>query len=70
MTSEPYEPFISALRTLKTVLITTHVRPDGDALGTAAAVPLLLRLTAAPPAGAGAFNATLADTLCPPTTVF
>lgn len=34
------QPFITALRQLRRVIVTTHVRPDGDALGTVAALAL------------------------------
>ena len=40
---DPYQPFIDVLSRCKRVLITTHVRPDGDALGTTAAMVLALR---------------------------
>jgi phosphoesterase RecJ-like protein len=38
-----YRPLIDRLSTCRRVLITTHVRPDGDALGTSAAMSLALR---------------------------
>jgi phosphoesterase RecJ-like protein len=41
--SDPYQQIIDALSHCKRVLITTHVRPDGDALGTTAALALALR---------------------------
>ena len=41
--SDPYQQIIEALSRCKRVLITTHVRPDGDALGTTAALSLALR---------------------------
>jgi len=40
---DPYQPIIDVLSRARRVLITTHVRPDGDALGTAAAMALGLR---------------------------
>src|SRR5262245_39656582 len=40
---DPYQPIIDVLSRGKRVLITTHVRPDGDALGTTAAMSLALR---------------------------
>jgi len=40
---DTYQPFIDALSQHKRVLVTTHVRPDGDALGTAAAMVLGMR---------------------------
>ncbi len=36
--SQKYDELIGALSRCKNVLVTTHVRPDGDALGTAAAM--------------------------------
>src|SRR5688500_1287406 len=41
--SDPYQQIIETLSRCKRVLITTHVRPDGDALGTTAALALALR---------------------------
>lgn len=41
--TDDYQRFLSVLETAKRVLITTHVRPDGDALGTSAAMALGLR---------------------------
>ena len=41
--TDVYQDFIGKLATAKRVLITTHVRPDGDALGTSAAMVLGLR---------------------------
>lgn len=41
--SDVYRLIIDTLTRCKRVLVTTHVRPDGDALGTAAAVTLGLR---------------------------
>lgn len=38
-----YQLFIDALRPCRRVLITTHVKPDGDALGTTAALAMGLR---------------------------
>jgi len=38
-----YQPMIDALSRCKRVLVTTHVRPDGDALGSTAAMVLGLR---------------------------
>jgi bifunctional oligoribonuclease and PAP phosphatase NrnA len=38
-----YRPLIDRLSACRRVLITTHVRPDGDALGTSAAMSLALR---------------------------
>jgi phosphoesterase RecJ-like protein len=40
---DPYQSIIDVLSRCKRVLITTHVRPDGDALGTTAAMVLALR---------------------------
>jgi bifunctional oligoribonuclease and PAP phosphatase NrnA len=40
---DPYQPIIDSLSRAKRVLVTTHVRPDGDALGTAAAMVLGMR---------------------------
>jgi phosphoesterase RecJ-like protein len=40
---DPYQSIIDVLSRSKRVLITTHVRPDGDALGTTAAMSLALR---------------------------
>lgn len=41
--SDPYQQIIEALSKCRRVLITTHVRPDGDALGTTAALSMALR---------------------------
>ena len=41
--TDPYQQTIDALARCKRVLITTHVRPDGDALGTSAALSLGLK---------------------------
>jgi bifunctional oligoribonuclease and PAP phosphatase NrnA len=41
--SDPYQPILDVLSRAKRVLVTTHVRPDGDALGSAAALVLGLR---------------------------
>lgn len=41
--SHPSDPIVAALRGASRVLITTHVKPDGDALGSAAVVGLALR---------------------------
>jgi phosphoesterase RecJ-like protein len=41
--SDPYQPILDSLTRSKRVLVTTHVRPDGDALGSAAALVLGLR---------------------------
>lgn len=41
--TNPYQPTIDVLARCKRVLLTTHVRPDGDALGTTAALVLALR---------------------------
>lgn len=41
--SDPYRQMISHLSRAKKVLITTHVRPDGDALGSTAALSLALK---------------------------
>ena len=41
--TDPYRQTIDVLSRCKRVLITTHVRPDGDALGTTAALSLGLR---------------------------
>src|SRR5690554_6702282 len=38
-----YDGLIEKLKPLRRVLITTHVRPDGDALGTAGAMHLGLK---------------------------
>ncbi len=43
MPDDPYQQFIDVLCRCKRVLITTHVRPDGDALGTSAALALGLK---------------------------
>ena len=40
---DPYRAIIDALSTRRRVLVTTHVRPDGDALGTSVALVLGLR---------------------------
>src|ERR1700722_6225350 len=40
---ENYQRIIDALAKCRRVLITTHVRPDGDALGTSAVMALALR---------------------------
>ena len=40
---DPYQQVIDTLSHCKRVLITTHVRPDGDALGSTAAMVLGLR---------------------------
>jgi phosphoesterase RecJ-like protein len=40
---DQYDAFIERLSAARRVLITTHVRPDGDAIGTAAAMALSLR---------------------------
>src|SRR5437764_15359113 len=41
--SDAYQRIIDTLSRSKRVLITTHVRPDGDALGTSAAMALAMR---------------------------
>ena len=41
--TDPYQQTIDVLARCKRVLLTTHVRPDGDALGTTAALALGLR---------------------------
>jgi phosphoesterase RecJ-like protein len=41
--SDPFQPIIETLSRAKRVLVTTHVRPDGDALGSTAALILGLR---------------------------
>jgi bifunctional oligoribonuclease and PAP phosphatase NrnA len=41
--SDAYRNLIDILQACRRVLVTTHVRPDGDALGTAAAMVLALR---------------------------
>jgi phosphoesterase RecJ-like protein len=41
--SDPYSPVIEKLSACRRVLVTTHVRPDGDALGSAAAMILGLK---------------------------
>src|SRR5215211_7203048 len=38
--SDPYRQIIDTLSRCKRVLVTTHVRPDGDALGSTAAMVL------------------------------
>jgi bifunctional oligoribonuclease and PAP phosphatase NrnA len=38
--SDPYQPILDTLARAKRVLVTTHVRPDGDALGSSAALVL------------------------------
>lgn len=38
-----YDPIIRTLSACRRVLVTTHIRPDGDALGSAAAMVLALR---------------------------
>jgi bifunctional oligoribonuclease and PAP phosphatase NrnA len=40
---DQYDAFIDRLSAARKVLITTHVRPDGDAVGTAAAMAMALR---------------------------
>jgi phosphoesterase RecJ-like protein len=40
---DPYQPIIDSLSRARRVLVTTHVRPDGDALGTSAAMVLGMR---------------------------
>jgi phosphoesterase RecJ-like protein len=40
---DAYQPIIDSLSRLKRVLVTTHVRPDGDALGSSAALVLGLK---------------------------
>jgi len=41
--NDPYQQTIDVLARCKRVLITTHVRPDGDALGTSAALVMGLK---------------------------
>src|SRR5438094_341693 len=41
--SDPYRGLIDVLSHCRRVLVTTHVRPDGDALGTTAALVLGMR---------------------------
>src|SRR5581483_2584123 len=41
--TDTYQRIIHVLKTKKRVLVTTHVRPDGDALGSAAAMVLGMR---------------------------
>jgi phosphoesterase RecJ-like protein len=41
--SHPLDALVSKLKSAKKILLTTHVRPDGDALGTVAAMSLALR---------------------------
>ena len=41
--SDPYQQTIDALSARRRVLVTTHVRPDGDALGSAAAMVMGMR---------------------------
>ncbi len=38
--TDNYQRIIETLKTCKRVLVTTHVRPDGDALGSSAALVL------------------------------
>src|SRR5476651_2674624 len=38
--TDAHQPILSVLSKCKRVLITTHVRPDGDAVGTAVAMAL------------------------------
>lgn len=40
---DPYQQIIDALTRARRVLVTTHVRPDGDAIGTATAMVLAMR---------------------------
>jgi len=40
---DAYRQIIDTLSARKRVLLTTHVRPDGDAIGTTAALSLALR---------------------------
>src|SRR5688572_33033489 len=40
---DPYQQIIDTLSRAKRVLVTTHVRPDGDALGSSAALVLGMR---------------------------
>jgi nanoRNase/pAp phosphatase (c-di-AMP/oligoRNAs hydrolase) len=46
--TDPYQQTIDVLARSKKVLITTHVRPDGDALGTTAALVLGLLIDESP----------------------
>src|SRR3954462_15719383 len=41
--TDPYRRLIDTLAACRRVLVTTHVRPDGDALGTAAVLVLGMR---------------------------
>lgn len=41
--NDPYRGMIERLSACRRVLVTTHVRPDGDALGTSAALVLAMR---------------------------
>lgn len=41
--NDQYQAFVDVLSACRRVLITTHVRPDGDAIGTTAALALALR---------------------------
>lgn len=41
--TDQYQAFVNVLTACRRVLITTHVRPDGDAIGTTAALALALR---------------------------
>src|SRR5687768_15485780 len=41
--SEPFDQVIATLSRCKNVLLTTHVKPDGDALGSTAAMHLALK---------------------------
>jgi len=46
--ADPYQAILEILSRSKRVLVTTHVRPDGDALGTSAAMVLALRAKGIP----------------------
>src|SRR5882757_1676390 len=41
--SDAYQQIIDTLKACKRVLVTTHVRPDGDALGSSAALVMGMR---------------------------
>jgi len=41
--SDPFSPIIQVLAQTRNILLTTHVRPDGDALGSTAAMSLALK---------------------------
>src|SRR5215831_13535681 len=41
--TDNYQRIIDTLKTCKRVLVTTHVRPDGDALGSCAAMAMAMK---------------------------